>query len=210
MAGTLSQADLVADLKASLNDAADVFVSAADADFKRHLEVAVLAMGAKRPRKLVGSLTVIADTSEYAAPADFECFGSLLWGIVPKPRGQPWERAWPGRLPQVEYVENPAGTFKLSLQPAPSAHQINALGADFRYYYHARHTVHATNGALTSIAPADRGLLILRAQAEAMRELAMRNSKKPAQLRDGYSGAPRNATPGYLYEQLMDEFAKAP
>lgn len=210
MAGTLSQVDLVADLKASLNDAADVFVSAADADFKRHLEVAVLAMGAKRPRKLVGTLTVTADTSDYAAPADFACFGSLLWGIVPKPKGQPWERAWPGRLPQVAYVENPAGTYKLSLQPAPTAHQINALGADFRFYYHARHVVHASDAAQTSIAAADRGLLLLRAQAEAMRELAFRGAKKPAQLRDGYSGAPRNATPSYLYEQLMGEFARAP
>jgi hypothetical protein len=208
MPGTLSQADLVADLKASLNDAADVFSAANDADFKRHLEVAALAMGSKRPRPMTGTITVIADQSEYAAPADFDCFGSSLWGISPSSRGQPWERSWPGRLPQVAQVENPAGTFWLSLQPAPSAHQINVLGAAFRFVYFAKHSIH-TSAALTSIAPADRGLLLLRAQAEAMRELAIRGSKKPAQLRDGYSGVPRNATPGYLYQQLLDEFTQA-
>ena len=42
MPGTMIEADLVLDLKASLQDAASVFFAGPDADFRRHLGVAAL------------------------------------------------------------------------------------------------------------------------------------------------------------------------
>jgi len=199
----MSQADLVADLKASLQDAADVFTAANDADFIRHLDSAALGLARHRPRTLLGSLVLMADQSAYAAPDDFHAYKASLWGDV---RLRPWEKAWPGRLPDLRVAEM-AGSLQLHLIPAPTAAQIAVLGADYRFYYYARHLV-GVAAADTTVRAADRGLLLLRAQAEAMKELAMRNIKKPVQLRDGISSSPRNGTPSYLYEALLDQFEK--
>lgn len=203
----MSETDLVADFKASLNDAAAVFDAAADGDFKRHLKVAALAFGCKRERTLVGTLTLVADQPDYAVPTDFLAFKSSLWGIAPRARSQPWEKSWPGRLPGVRYLEVDS-VKKLYLEPPPTAQQIAALGAEFRYYYSAGHAISDTASS-TTILPGERGLFMLRAQAEAMRELTFRGVKKPVQLRDGVSGTPRNSTPAALYQALLEEFEAA-
>lgn len=204
----MSEVDLVADLKASLNDAASAFTAANDADFKRHLAVAAQAFGRVRPRTLVGSLTLVADQAEYSPPASFLGYKSGLWGIAPTPRAQPWEKSWPGRLPDVRYVEKGDGTKKLYLDPPPTTAQITALGDEFRYYYYAAHVVDASV-ANTTILLGERPRLLLRAQAEAMRELAFRGTKKPVQLRDGLAGMTRNSTPSHLFEVLMKEWREA-
>lgn len=202
----MSQTDLVADLKASLRDSADVFTAAADADFIRHLDLAAGDLGRFRPRTLVGTLTLTADVDLYAAPADISSFKSHLWGISPRAAQKPWEKGYPGRLPNVS-VSEVGGVQAISLNPPPTAFQIGVLGSEFRYYYFARHLVGAT-AADTTVRSADRGLLLLRAQAEAMKEMAMRNIKKPVAMRDGLASAPRNGTPSALYQALMDEFEK--
>ena len=204
MPGSMSQADLVADLKASLQDAADVFSAANDADFKRHLDMAALDFTRFRPRTMLGQVTLVADQVEYAAPSGCMVFKSSLWGVS---RAKPWETSWPGRLPNAMVVEG-ASSRELHLSPPPSAEQITVLGATYKFYYFARHVIDAT-AANTSIQSGDRGLLLLRAQAEAMKEMAMRNIKKPVQMRDGLSSAPRNGTPSALYEILWKQFEKA-
>lgn len=206
MPGTMKEDDLVADFKVSLHDSASIFTTASDGDFKRMLGVAALAFCRIRPRTLVGTLTLVADQPDYAVPTDFLAFKSALWGIAPIARAQPWEKAWPGRLPVARYVETAVDTNKLYLDPPPTAAQISALGAEYRFYYYARHKIDATDAAKTTILLGERGRLILRAQAEAMRELAMRNVMKPVQMRDGVSSVTRNGTPAYLYETLMKEF----
>lgn len=201
MAGTMSEADLVADLKASLQDAASVFTVAADGDFKRHLSLAALDMGRFFPRTLIGSLTLVADQSTYVAPAAMVAFKLALWGSK---RGNPWEDNWPGKLPRVTLVVN--GSVKeLHLDPAPSAAQVATLGVDYQFYYYAAHAIGAA-ASDTTVLPGHRGLLLLRAQAEAMQELTVRNLNKPVQLRDGLSGTPRNSTPAALFSTLMDMF----
>ncbi len=206
MAGSMSLADLVADLKASLNDAAEVFVAANDGDFSRHLDLAALDFARVRPRTLVGELLLVADQADYAAPADFHGFKCHLWGE--KGRGvKPWEKAWPGQLPRV-YAGEIGGALKLYLDPTPTAHQIALLGTGFKYFYFARHAI-AADAADTTIREGDRGLLILRAQAEAMKELAARNVGKPVSMRDGITNGPRNGTPAALYQGLMDLFERA-
>lgn len=206
MPGTMARADLMADLKASLHDAAEVFTAENDADFSRLLDVAVLDFARLRPRTLVGSLTLEAGQPDYTPAADFHFFKADLWAD-PNRMGRPWEKSWTGRLPSV-VPATVDGVRKLVFQPAPSAQQIAVLGSTFRYYYFARHEIGETD-AETTIQSADRGLLILRAQAEAMREMAMRNIAKPMQMRDGISSAPRNGTPSHLYSVLMDEFNRA-
>ncbi len=204
MPGTMSRADLVADLKTSLHDAADVFTAASDADFVRLLDAAALDFARVRPRTLLGSLTVQAEVAEYAAPTDLVAYKSDLWSEGKMPH--PWEANYPGRLPRVAQAEL-GGVMKLVFSPAPTALQVALFGAAFRYYYLAAHAI-GEAAAQTTIHAGDRGLLLLRAQAEGMREMAMRNVVKPVQLRDGMTSAPRNGTPSALYAVLLDEFER--
>jgi hypothetical protein len=206
MAGTMSEADLVADLKESLQDAAAVFDAANDADLKRHLAAAAMDMGAKRPRTLLGEVTLVAEQFNYTAPADLLSYKSDLWG-VPARRIQPWEKTYPGRLPDVQVAVNGA-VRELHFLPAPTSFQIGVLGSAFKFYYFAAHAIGAT-AAATTILPGDRGLLLLRAQAEAMKEMAMRNIGKPVTMRDGMSSGTRNGTPSFLFETLMKLFEVA-
>lgn len=205
MAGTMSQADLVADFKASLQDLAEVFSAANDADFKRHLNLAAMDLGRFRGRTLLGSLTLVADKYDYPAPANFLKFKSSLWGVNAR---TPWDKTWPGRLPDVHFLYTASGAGELHFMPAPTSAQITALKADYKYYYFAGHVIAEAAGD-TTVRTVDRGLLILRAQAEALRELALRNIKKPVALRDGISNAPRNSTPTALYEAFLKEFEMA-
>ena len=201
MAG-MSQAELVADLKASLQDAAHVFIATADADFIRHLDAAALDFTRVRPRTLLGEITIVADQFNYAAPADLLTYKSALWGV--NRYSQPWEKSWPGRLPDVRVAEN-AGVRELHFFFFFTSQQIAVLGSAFKFWYFATHVI-GTDEADTTILSGDRGLLLLRAQAEAMKELAMRNIAKPVQMRDGVSSGPRNGTPSYLFETLMEYF----
>lgn len=204
MSGSMSQTDLVADLKASLHDAADVFTAADDADFVRFLDMAARDLGRFRRRTLVGTLTLADGVGLYAAPDDLACPKSHLWGISPVSAPQPWEKGYPGRLPDMGLAEV-GGSPAIVLTPPPTSFQIGVLGSEFRYYYFARHSI-AVDPASTTVRQADRGLLLLRAQAEAMKEMAMRNIKKPVQLRDGLASAPKNGTPASLYQALLVQF----
>jgi len=205
MAGTLSRADLVASLKASLHEAADPFKledESDDRNFTRLLDVAAADFGRVRPRKVAGELALQGGLAVYPAPAGFVCFHSSQWGVGNG--AKPWDANWPGRLPRCEGAELD-GVKVLVLTPAPTYRQIGLLGSSYPFFYEAAHHIGETAGE-TTIAPSDRGLLILRAQAEAMRELSIRNVTLPVAMRDGFSSQPRNGTPSHLYAALMAEF----
>lgn len=208
MAGTMNQVDLVDDLKRSLHDSASVFDAADDADFVRFLALALPDMAWKRPVTRLGQLTLVADEPRYALAAypDFAAFKTHLWeksATYP----QAWEPGYPGAVPRVRGLRDGADWW-LAFEPAPSAAHITARGSVFKFWYFAAHVV-GTDAADTTVAPLDRGLLLLRAQAQAMLELSMRNAGKPVQLRDGLSGAPRNSTPAALHEALLLMFQEA-
>lgn len=204
MAGTMSQADLVADLKLSISDASKVFLEINDDAFKRHLNHAALDFNRVRPQLLLGALLLVADQHEYTAPADMVTPKYSSWGRDERRSLKPWASNYPGRLPRMSLI-NDAGTMKLWLAPAPTSDQMTLLGSTYQYFYLAAHVVGAT-ASNTTVKPADRALLLLRAQAEAMKELAVRNMGKPVTLRDGLSGVPKNATPAALYQQLMAQY----
>lgn len=197
---SMARGALVTDLKASLLDAARAFAAPDDADFLRHLDRAAAALAARRPRTLAGVLTLEADRPNYPAPADMWRYKTTSWGS--SYRGNPWDRTWPGRLPQVREIDG-----ELWLMPAPTAHQVAMLGANFPFFYYARHVL-GEDAAQTTVSDGDRGLLLLGAQAEAMRELAMRDSVRTASLRDGFSGQMRNNTPAALAQWLAAEFER--
>ena len=207
---SMSQAELVASLKSSLQDAAAFFTAASDADYKRHLDQAAQDFGRVQPRVLRAVVTLAAGQAVYTsadgAPQDMVRLNATTWGVDARRARQPWDDNWPGPLPRARVVRNGAA-IELHLAPAPSAAQITALGSDYPLYYSAAHAVGA-DAASTTIHAQHRARLLLRAQAEAMKELAMRGVAKPVQLRDGLSGAPRNAHPAALHEQLMAAFER--
>jgi hypothetical protein len=203
----MDEASLVADLKASLQDAAEVFTAADDADFKRHLAHAAADFGRRFPRRVRGSVTVEADKAEYPAPAGMLRPLRAAWSDTARRNYRPWDRGWPEPDPRLSLEADDTGARVLVLSPPPSQAQITQLGATFPFVYEAGHQI-GTQAADTTISDARRGLLLLRAQAEAMKELAARNLKKPVQLRDGQGGAPRNGVPAALHQQLMDEFER--
>lgn len=196
MSGTMSRADIRADLKDSLHDAASALSD--PADFDRCLATALEHLAEVLPRTLAATLTLSAGVSEYAVPADYLRFKMALWGRANTV--QPWDRAHPGRLPDVCHIED-----VLVMVPAPSALQIGLLGSAYRFYYFAGYTLDEAVAANTTLPESLRGLLLLRAQAECCKELAMRNVTKPVTMREGGSQA-RTGTPGYLYKTLLDEF----
>lgn len=205
MAGSMSAADVVDDLKRSIGDAGSAFNAAADADWLRLLAVALVGMQGKRPRTLLGTLTLTADEpSVLVTQSDFVQYKTNVWGTRP-PR--PWEPCYPGALPRVQAVNSGTG-WALMFDPAPTYKHIAAYGSTFKFWYFGAHSLGATP-ELTTLPAADRPLLLLRAQAEAMRELSMRNINKPVALRDGYSGTPRNSTPAALYAALLEEWERA-
>lgn len=205
MPGTMSQPDLVADLKRSLHDSGDFFNAAADADWKRVLAIAALAMQNKRPRTLLGSVTLTA--GEVRVPitqTDFFAYKTHVWGTTPP---KPWEPCYPGALPRVAAVQEGDG-WALMFDPAPTAMHLATYGSTFRFWYFGTHAL-ADDAAQTTLTAADRPLLLLRAQAELMRELSMRNVNKPVQVRDGITGTPRNSTPAALWQALLKEWEDA-
>lgn len=189
---------LRADLAASLGDAGATF---SQPDLDRHLTVAAHELGRKRRRTLSATLQLVAGQSEYAAPADLVMPTMSSWGVSERAASRPWRNTWPGRLPRLTALGDP-GAMKLLLTPAPTAQQIQLLGASYPFYYLAAHHLDA-DATKTTVREVDRGLLLLRAQAEAMKELAMRNLKKPVSMREGLNASPRNGTPAALYDQLL-------
>ena len=195
--------DLVSDLKDSLHSSAEFFNGTdadADADFKRHIDVAQRDLSAARPRIKVAELALQADVGDYAnVPADLLETRSPLWGAS---KGiKPWDPGHPGTMPRLTILEDADGK-KLNIAPAPTTDQIRVLGSTFRYYYTASLAVDADN---LSLSGEQRDLLLLRAQAEAMRELAMQNANRPVQTRTSLAQS-SNSTPGALHDGLMREY----
>lgn len=206
MPGTLSQADLIADLKSSLQDAAKIFNAADDADFIRHLTTAAADLSKHKPRKLLATLTLTADQALYDSPDAIIQPSLVLWGDAQRKNSKPWESYFPKTPPTITLLETDT-TKKIHLNPAPTAAEIGTLGATFAYTYSASHVIDAA-ATNTTIAAADRDLLLLRAQAEAMRELAMRNLQKPITMVAGGGQASKNGTPAGLYAALLAEFGR--
>jgi hypothetical protein len=203
--GTLSERDVIDDLKRSLNDSAGAFNTAGDADWRRVLGVALVAMQAKRPRTMLGQVQLAVDEPVYPITApDFAQYKTHLWGTR---QLRAWEPAFPGALPRVQAVYS-GSQWSISFESPPSAAHINAYGRTFKFWYFATHSL-ATDSTTATLAPSDRPLLLLRAQAELMRELSMRGVNKSVSLRDGYSGTPRNSTSAAMFQALITEFNEA-
>ena len=200
----MNRNQLITEIKCILHDAAKKFTAPGDQDFIRHLDLTALDMSRVVPRRVKGTLTLVADVDSYTVPADFDTFGFSHWGIRIKKAKQPWNPDYLRPVPQPRVVDV-GGVRNLYFDTPPNAQEINTYGVSYDYFYAARHAIGDTD-AETTIQDQYLHLVLLRASAEAMKELANRNVGKPVQLRDGLQSGPKNGTPAALYKQLMDEF----
>lgn len=202
MPGTMSLADLTATLKASISSAADVLASAGDTVLEECVQASALELRRWKPNLALGTVNLVAGQRAYALPATIGDYRRDTWGQT---RKQPWETGYAGRLPR-SMVADVDGVRKLVLDPPPTQAHIDDAGAEFTFWHVIPHVVHPTDGAQTTIPATLRGLVILGAQAEAMRRMAMRNLTKPITVTEGFSNTPRNGTASFLYAALLAEF----
>lgn len=198
--------DLTEDLRGLLMTAGDKF----DVDglaFARHLQIAALDLGRFRRRTLAASLTLIAEQEAYAAPANFVQYKITTWGDKQRARRQPWDANFPGSPPRVTVSETAQNGLQMHLWPVPSAAHISDLGESFPFFYYAGHVLNE-DPALTTVRPADRHLLLMRAAAAALQELAHRGSTQPVKLGDGFGAMARNGTPASLASEAMEWFER--
>lgn len=197
-----TQAELIAEHKARLGAAVAKFDAPNDADFARHLAAAASALNTARPRLLTGNVTGVAYQASYAAPAGLVRVHRLLWGSYRVHRQ--WEPGFVGAPPRVLASwdgTQPAVVFT----PPPTADQLTNWGATVDFVYVAAHQLDATTNTIN---PLDNSLLLLRAAAEAMGELANAGVVSPVQLHRGMVAIPSNSTPQAVYAQLMAEYEK--
>ncbi|WP_422134950.1 hypothetical protein [Endozoicomonas sp. ALD040] len=197
----MSLAELKKDLTLSLTDSAEYL----DDQLDPLLTVAAneLARIKRRPKNV--ALTLEDGKSLYDAPADLIEFSAHAWGQKQRTLFQPWEPNYPRTLPTVSVMEgNPK---QLLLSFAPTAQLIAQLGSEFRFTYYARHILSET-AEDTTVNPADRDLLLLRAQAEAMKVLSIRYADKTISSKQMISGAARIGTPAALYKEFLAEFER--
>ena len=197
--------DLISELRASLHEAAQYFHGVEDdpdADFQRHLVAAAAELGEHRGLTLVGEVELTPGTNRYPGlPADLVYIKTPLWGQ--SERIKPWADDYPGPLPRPRLAWED-GSRVLYLTPAPTHAQIRTLGATYQFFYGASYWDGDPSSQI-EIDQEGRSLLLLRAQAEACRELALQNMTRPVETRTSLS-QPRNQTPGGLFEALMKEF----
>lgn len=202
--GAMDQTSIVADLKKMLNDSASKFATD-DTDFIRQIDFALGDISRARPHRLLGSITLTADVGEYAAPVNFIKMEMPIWGNAERRTRRQYDSNYPGPAPSVTVFGS--GTNKsISLLPAPTAAQIVNIGSEYKFYYQAKHIVD-TDAANTTVDEADRDLLLIRATAQAMQELAARGVSQPIKLGGSGVGAmPKNGTPAALAEGLINLF----
>lgn len=194
--------EFITTFTASLRDSASGFKPEA---LTRHVQAAVRDYSRYRPLEETGTLNLEAGEDTYPAPDDIEGVLGCDWGRRLKAERNTWDDDFPGWLPELRIAFSSQGRL-LRFYPAPTARQIALIGSSCRYRYAAQHVL---TEQINTIPAGDEGLVLMRAQAEAMRELAIHQASRPVQLRDGVSSQPRNGTPGYLFEQLMAEFKAA-
>ncbi|AXF86763.1 hypothetical protein DTO96_102519 [Ephemeroptericola cinctiostellae] len=194
---------LLARHKAALLDAQRGFKED-DTDYERHIATALIDLNQRRPRHAWASLTLEPKRRTYPCPSDLKHVYACHYGRDEKQQRDCWDPHYPiGRLPDVSVGWDADHCRFLNVHPIPSAMLLGVLGAQCDYEYTADHIL---TDEVCTLDEFEQGLLILRAQAEAMRELAMRNSTQPVQLRDGLTQGAANGTPSHLYSVLLAEF----
>jgi len=192
----MQMSDLVTELQTALMDSAerfegklDTIITAALRDFSR-----------RKPLTLQAEITLQPGVDVYDAPADLIDVKTHSWGSMQ--RKLPfWDPAYPRQLPRLLVLDGEP--LQLQLSTAPTGNQIANLGNRFRFTYYAERAV--TEGWVP-VRGSDIDILLVRAQAEAMRWLANQHVDRAVSTRDVVGSTPRNGTPAALCELYTKQF----
>jgi len=194
---SMTRSSLTDALQSMLCDAADKFKPV---DLERHLDLAALDLVRVRPRTLAATLTLVPGQHSYPAPEGFVTPKFSDWGHEQRRLFRPWDKNYPLHLPRIGAIEV-GGVLNIHLQPAPTAAQISCIGSSYYYFYYAAHTL-SDDAAKTTVQPADKHLLLLRAAIYAMTELANGGTVKPVQLHKGMGSQSKSTTASMWVERL--------
>ena len=192
-------------LASSLLDARSLFgedgSAAQGAALDHHLRAAAADFNRVRPRVEAFELTLIADQADYPAPA-----GSLRFHLAEMVEAnaaiEPYDSRRQAQVPLPVLIRSSSGR-SWRFRPVPTQRLIHALGCRYRYTAIVAHVL-ADDAGDTTFADADLPLLVMRAQVESLRALAIRNAHKPFTTRDPSYGQTRNSTPAALAQMTLD------
>ncbi|MFP4245399.1 MAG: hypothetical protein ACLFRJ_10010 [Ectothiorhodospira sp.] len=188
----LTRTAIRAEYESSLGATASRFTPEA---LDRHLDAAVQSLGYIAPLSRSDTLFLEPGTGVYPAPEDLIRPISHTWGTT----AQPWDTAYAGPRPRLLSTLEPDGP-RLQISPVPTHRQVIQWGAELHYRYVAGHRL---TDSTSTIPLRFAGALRLRAQLEAMRELAAAGVTDPIQLHNGMGASmPANTTPAGLMEAL--------
>lgn len=195
--------DILLSYKSSLLDSASVFTNE---HLARHLKTAIFEYSKRKPLIKNGSIDLIPNIKTYSAPNDlFEIF-ETLWAKNEKLTKNPWDFNYPRNLPRLNAFQRNNG-YELVLNRAVTESEIQMFGKAFEFSYKAFHIL-GNDLNQTTITENAIPIILLRAQAEAAREMAMRNIHKPVSLNTPVGGVPSNGTAMGIYQALIIEFEK--
>lgn len=197
----MSLSDLAEQLRVTFGECSSKFEPH---QFEAMLVIAANDLARYKPTERRGRLLLIADQRDYAAPADMLMPRRHSWGRVERGQLNPWDVAYPKRLPTFTKLRID-GVDSIEIDPPPTAAQIAALGEAFDYTYSVSHTL-SDEPSETTVPASQRDLLLLRALAEGMRQLAARGVSTPVSLGAGGNNRPKNGAPASLADQFMDDF----
>lgn len=201
MTATMSLEQLTKSLKTSLMDSAGLFLD----ELPQLLTIAAEDLAKVRRRTLVGSIQLRPGKDIYLAPEDLMDFKLSTWGQQQRKTMKPWQPKYPRQLPDVSVLDGSPKYLVLSF--IPTRGQIGLMGSEFRFFYFANHHIDE-DGSKTTVSESERNLLLLRAQAEAMKWLSMRNVDKTVSAKHAISGASKGGVPAALYRILLEDWER--
>ena len=201
MTATMSMEQLTDSLKVSLMDSANLFLD----ELPQLLNIAAEDLARVRRRTLVGFIQLRPGENIYLAPKDLMDFKISTWGQQQRKTMKPWQPGYPRQLPNVSVVNGSPKYLVLSF--IPTGYQIGLMGTKFRFFYFANHHIDE-DGSKTTVSESERCLLLLRAQAEAMKWLSMRNVDKTVSAKHAVSGASKGGVPAALYRILLEDWER--
>lgn len=201
MTATMSLEQLTESLKTSLMDSAGLFLD----ELPQLLTIAAEDLARVRRRTLVGSIQLRPGKDIYLAPEDLMDYKLSIWGQQQRKTMKPWQPKYPRQLPDVSVIDGSPKYLVLSF--IPTGGQIDLMGSEFRFFYFANHHIDE-DGSKTTVSESERNLLLLRAQAEAMKWLSMRNVDKTVSAKHAISGASKGGVPAALYRILLEDWER--
>lgn len=171
-----------------------------------HLATAVTDYNRVRPRIVGFDLQLVAGQRDYPAPAGALRF-HLCELVAANDQLDPYDPRHVDHVPMPVLIRNADGARVWRFSPVPSQRLVNVFGSVYRYTAVVTHRL-ADTASETTFWAEDLPQLVMRAQVESLRALAVRNAHKPFTTRDPSQSQTRNGTPAALAQMVMADWER--